>query len=168
MQGRSERRHNWEAPRSRRIDGTPTGFSGRGALTREQYSRLQLVTRTRIFLPWRWWRYVPTKSRFTQDLHGATSQKTALFTVWKLLATNCKVECLCNPPSADQCLWILYKELALCWYRSVVFRMQIKVNFRKTEAMWLHTWNTGVRRSASHMVVRVLRRRQSIFLNYEH
>jgi hypothetical protein len=38
-----------------------------------------LVPRSRIFLPWRWRRYVPPKRRFTQDLHGATSQKTAFF-----------------------------------------------------------------------------------------
>jgi hypothetical protein len=37
---------------------------------------LTLVPRSRIFLPWRWRRYVPPKRRFTQDLHGATSQKT--------------------------------------------------------------------------------------------
>jgi hypothetical protein len=33
------------------------------------------------FLPWRWRRYVPLKCRFTQDLHGSTSQKTAFFIV---------------------------------------------------------------------------------------
>jgi hypothetical protein len=38
---------------------------------------LTLIPLSRIFLPWRWRRYVPPKSRFTQDLHGATSQKTA-------------------------------------------------------------------------------------------
>jgi hypothetical protein len=32
---------------------------------------------TLIFLPWRWRRYFPPKRRFTQDIHGATSQKTA-------------------------------------------------------------------------------------------
>jgi hypothetical protein len=32
-----------------------------------------------IFLPWRWRWYVPPKRRFTQDLHCATSQKTAFF-----------------------------------------------------------------------------------------
>jgi hypothetical protein len=31
------------------------------------------------FLPWRWRRYDPLKHRFTQDLYGATSQKTAFF-----------------------------------------------------------------------------------------
>jgi hypothetical protein len=33
----------------------------------------------RLHLPWRRRRYVPLKRRFTQDLHGATSQKTAFF-----------------------------------------------------------------------------------------
>jgi hypothetical protein len=39
-----------------------------------------LITRvplSRIFLSWRLRRHVPPKRRFTQDLHGATSQKTA-------------------------------------------------------------------------------------------
>jgi hypothetical protein len=40
---------------------------------------LTLVPRSRIFLPWRWRRSVPPKRRFTQELHGATSQKTAFF-----------------------------------------------------------------------------------------
>jgi hypothetical protein len=33
------------------------------------------------FIPWRWRWYVPPKRRFTQDLYGATSQKTAFFSV---------------------------------------------------------------------------------------
>jgi hypothetical protein len=40
---------------------------------------LTLVPRSRIFLPWRWRRYVPPKHRFTQHLHCATSQKTEFF-----------------------------------------------------------------------------------------
>jgi hypothetical protein len=40
-----------------------------------------LIPRSRIFLPWRWRRHVPPKRRFTQDLHDATSQKTAFFIV---------------------------------------------------------------------------------------
>jgi hypothetical protein len=40
---------------------------------------LTLVPRSQIFLPWRWRRYIHPKRRFTQDLHGATSQKTAFF-----------------------------------------------------------------------------------------
>jgi hypothetical protein len=41
-----------------------------------------LVPRSRIFLAWRWRWHVPQKRRFTQDLHGATSQKTAFFIVY--------------------------------------------------------------------------------------
>jgi hypothetical protein len=42
---------------------------------------LTLVPRSRIFtLKWR--RYVPPKRRFTQDPHGATSQKTAFFRIY--------------------------------------------------------------------------------------
>jgi hypothetical protein len=37
---------------------------------------LTLVPRSRIFLPWRWRRYVPSKRRLAQDTHSATSQKT--------------------------------------------------------------------------------------------
>jgi hypothetical protein len=40
------------------------------------------------FLPWRWRRYVPPKRRFTQDLHGATSQKTAFFIVAAVKTSN--------------------------------------------------------------------------------
>jgi hypothetical protein len=47
---------------------------------------LMLVPRSRIFLLWRWRRYVPLKRRFTQELHSATSQKTALFN-WKYCKT---------------------------------------------------------------------------------
>jgi hypothetical protein len=42
----------------------------------------------RMFLSWRWRRYVPPKRRFTQDLHGATSQKTALFIVTAVKTSN--------------------------------------------------------------------------------
>jgi hypothetical protein len=43
---------------------------------------LKLVPRSRIFLPWRWRRYVLPKRRFnSQYLHGGTSQKTAFFIV---------------------------------------------------------------------------------------
>jgi hypothetical protein len=40
--------------------------------------RNTLAPRSRVFLPWRWRRYVLAKRLFTQDLHGATSQKRAL------------------------------------------------------------------------------------------
>jgi hypothetical protein len=47
-----------------------------------------LVSRSRIFLPWRWRRYLPPKHRFTQDLQGATSQKTAFFIVTAVETSN--------------------------------------------------------------------------------
>jgi hypothetical protein len=37
------------------------------------------VFHSRIFLPWKWRRYVPPKRRSTQDLHSTTSQKTTFF-----------------------------------------------------------------------------------------
>jgi hypothetical protein len=49
---------------------------------------LTLVPRRRIFLPWRWRRYDPPKRRFTQYLHGATSQKTAFFIVTAVKTSN--------------------------------------------------------------------------------
>jgi hypothetical protein len=42
----------------------------------------------RIFLPWRWRRYIPPKRRFTQDLHGVRSQKTAFFIVTAVITSN--------------------------------------------------------------------------------
>jgi hypothetical protein len=47
-----------------------------------------LVPRSRIFLPWRWRRYVPPKRRFIQDLHGAVSQNTAFFIVTAVKISN--------------------------------------------------------------------------------
>jgi hypothetical protein len=49
---------------------------------------LTLVPRSRIFIPWRWRRLVPPKRRFTQHLHGATSQKTAFFIVTAVKTSN--------------------------------------------------------------------------------
>jgi hypothetical protein len=40
---------------------------------------LTLVPRLQIFLPCSWRRYIPSKRRFTQNLHGAASQKTEFF-----------------------------------------------------------------------------------------
>jgi hypothetical protein len=49
---------------------------------------LTLVPRSRIFLPWRWRRYVPPKRRLTQDLHSATFQKTTFFIVTAVTTSN--------------------------------------------------------------------------------
>jgi hypothetical protein len=60
---------------------------------------LKLVPRSRNFLPWRWRRYVSPKCRFTQDLHGATSHKTAFFLVTVVKTshlTNVTLYYLCN------------------------------------------------------------------------
>jgi hypothetical protein len=42
---------------------------------------LTLVPHSRIYLPWRWSRYVPPKRRFTQYIHDATSQKMVFFLI---------------------------------------------------------------------------------------
>jgi hypothetical protein len=50
---------------------------------------LTLVLRSRIFLPWRWRRYDPPKSRFNRPhLHGATPQKTTFFIVTAVKTSN--------------------------------------------------------------------------------
>jgi hypothetical protein len=49
---------------------------------------LTLVPRSLIFVPRRWRRFVPPKRRFTQDVHGATSQKTAFFMVTAVKTSN--------------------------------------------------------------------------------
>jgi hypothetical protein len=49
---------------------------------------LTLVPRSRIFLPWRWGRYVLPKRQFSQDAHGATSQNTAFFIVTAVKTSN--------------------------------------------------------------------------------
>jgi hypothetical protein len=41
-----------------------------------------------FLLPWRWRWYVPPKRRLTPHLHGATSQKTALFIVTAVKTSN--------------------------------------------------------------------------------
>jgi hypothetical protein len=49
---------------------------------------LTLVVCSRAFLPRRLRRYVPPKRQFTLDLHSATSQKTAFFTVIAVKTSN--------------------------------------------------------------------------------
>jgi hypothetical protein len=49
---------------------------------------LTLVPRSRIFLTWRWRRHVPPKRRFTRDLHGAISQKSAFFIITTVKTSN--------------------------------------------------------------------------------
>jgi hypothetical protein len=55
---------------------------------------LMLVHRSRIFLPWRWKRYIPPKRRLTQDLHIATSQKTTF-----LIAVSVYLQVTCWQPT---------------------------------------------------------------------
>jgi hypothetical protein len=62
---------------------------------------LTLVLRSRIFLPWRWRRYVPPKRRFTQDLNGNTSQKTALFIITAVKTSNLTRHNICADISIE-------------------------------------------------------------------
>jgi hypothetical protein len=41
-----------------------------------------------FLIPWRWWRYIPPKRRFTKYLHGAISKKTAFFIVTAVKTSN--------------------------------------------------------------------------------
>jgi hypothetical protein len=49
------------------------------AVTSNQSALLTLFLAHRFLSPWRWSRYVPSKCRFLQEPHSATSQKTAFF-----------------------------------------------------------------------------------------
>jgi hypothetical protein len=72
----------------------------------EECHLLTLVSRARIFLPWRWRRYVPPKRRFAQDLHGATSQKTAFFIVYRrCCAISACCESFFHKPNVNQIGW---------------------------------------------------------------
>jgi hypothetical protein len=57
----------------------PTQATRRKPATSVCSHLLTLVPCLRIFLPWKWRWYVLPKRQLTQDLHGATSQKTAFF-----------------------------------------------------------------------------------------
>jgi hypothetical protein len=61
---------------------------------------LTQVPRSGILLQWRWRRYVPPEHQFTQDLHGAASQKMAFFIVAAVKTSNLTK-------------WSLSKEMAL-------------------------------------------------------
>jgi hypothetical protein len=50
--------------------------------------RLILFLASGFFLPWRWRRHALPKHRFSQDLHDATSQKTAFFIVTAVKTSN--------------------------------------------------------------------------------
>jgi hypothetical protein len=62
---------------------SPPSSGQKNPRTRNQREQVAtaLVPRSLIFLPWRLRRYFPPKRRFTQDLHGTTSRKTAFFIV---------------------------------------------------------------------------------------
>jgi hypothetical protein len=69
--------------------------------------QLTLVPLSRIFLPWRRRWYVPPKRQFTKDLHGATSQKTALFIVTVLFLKNCVFDYRYGLQYIN-CIWLQY------------------------------------------------------------
>jgi hypothetical protein len=87
--------NNWRMPSSgiwRRVDlvnWTNVSEERVASIFRICCHLLTLVPRSRIFLPWRWRRFVPQKRQFnSQDLHSATSQKTAFFIVTAVKTSN--------------------------------------------------------------------------------
>jgi hypothetical protein len=88
----------------RRVDLVWTDVSGERVADCSHL--LKLVPRSRIFLPWRWRRYVPLNRRFTQDLHGATSQKTAFFTVTAVKISDLTCLLICSFVMLHMQVWL--------------------------------------------------------------
>jgi hypothetical protein len=66
---------------------------------------LVVTSLVHLFLsPW-WWRYVPPKSRFVQEPHGVTSQKTAFFMVTAVKTSNLS----CSFPLYEACFGSLQR-----------------------------------------------------------
>jgi hypothetical protein len=115
---------------------------------------LKLIPRSRI-IHWRWKRYVPPKRRFTQDLHDATSQKTACLylcflqrwilvdcvTVWTTPATTwgmCRVCVILDYPD-----YTLAQHLDLpSWFRDFITVERELCNFTTNDcAIFVYTFN---------------------------
>jgi hypothetical protein len=93
---------------------------------------LTLVPRSRIFLPWRWKRYVPSKLRFTQCLHAATSQKTAFFIIRLDFLPGELVSCQ-NYFSTTQCLVEKY------WENTLYTTIDLLSHLSKSHLDWIVT-----------------------------
>jgi hypothetical protein len=88
---------------------------------------LTVVPCSRIFLPWRWRRYVPPKRRFTQYLYGATSQKTVFFIVTAVKTSNL----------------IIQKTLPVCLKKCVCGRMLLGIEIISLHVV-IQLFRTGV------------------------
>jgi hypothetical protein len=111
--------------------------------------RLSLVPRSRICLLWGWRRYVPPKRRFTQDLHGATSQKTAFFPYMLIyrLTTICRemYDFLnCTIIHRNQKIWSInvrkicvWAELTAFYELEYVSVTYVKVGNKRLSACWM-------------------------------
>jgi hypothetical protein len=92
-----------------RKDVSPPSSGQKNPRTRNQraiYSHLlTLVPRSRICLPWRWRRHVPPKRRFTPDLNGDTSRKTAFFIVTPWKPQILHIYYLVSQLVDDICVW---------------------------------------------------------------
>jgi hypothetical protein len=107
---------------------------------------LTLVSRSLIFLPWRWIRYVPPKRRFTQNLHGATSQKTAFFKRFRnFMCLHHHLRCLMmeiEEISKRLVLntdWLISLEDFSKFIRSEIFKAYIRITWKCLPEE--HLWN---------------------------
>jgi hypothetical protein len=75
---------------------------------------LMMVPRSQILLSWRWRRNDPQKRRFTQELHGATTQKTAFFS-FNIIANDI------------QWNYIVALNLSLSWARQLYLLQNLNV-----------------------------------------
>jgi hypothetical protein len=101
-----------------------------------------LVPRLPIFQPWRCRRYISLNRRFTQDPHGATSQKTAFFIVTPMKASNLTKYLLVLDHSGQGnyqtniYLYRLYYTLHLNIYWSSRFQMVLMMVYN-TQNYWV-------------------------------
>jgi hypothetical protein len=124
-----------------------------------------LIPRSRIFLPWMCRRYFPPKRRVTQDLHGATSQKTAFFInqfwlngpymqlFWgKMQACYPDRSCSCNPIQnriLKSCSFLTYP------FNSLFMIVLLFVHSYPIQLIRIYLINGNLRISLEHTVLRV-------------
>jgi hypothetical protein len=83
------------------------------------------------FLPWRWRRYVAPKRLFTQELHDAKSQKSAIFIVTAVKTSNLTLlnmfPCMHASAQICACACVCVYVCACVWERERVYATGRKV-----------------------------------------